>query len=1159
MSAKSKEEMQKKKADLTKEVKMTVHLKDPYAGCQEIAEQFGIKAPASIEEFLEKGLSTADAETIRSKHHFNELTPPPTTPWWLLFLQHQTGFFSLLLWAASILCFVSYGIEPDGVDNLYLGIVLGVVVFLTGCFSYYQEASSAAVMEGFKNMIPPMVSAVRDGKTVMLPARELVPGDCVVCNTGEKLPADVRVVAFTNFKCDQSSLTGEPDAIKKNADIGDEKPLEATNLAFFGTMVAEGDCKGFVVLTGDDTVMGHIASLASGVEAADTPIAKEIHHFIIIISALAIFLGVTFVIIALVRGYKPVTALVFGIGIIVANVPEGLLATVTVSLTLTAKRLAKKQVLVKQLEAVETLGSTTCICSDKTGTLTQNRMTVQHVYVNNLICDVPATEEGWVATNPQGLVPTIKEQKAPGGAAPTPLDLPKLMADPTFEKLYKFGVLCNTGEFTQDDKAVPCLQRLCCNGNASDYAFLKMAEAIPNLVKVRVASGSDFAIDDLRKAHPKANGKTSDIPFNSKYKFMSTVVEMAEGDTLIMKGAAEQVFARCGSILIDGEVVPIDDALRARFADVYNTVAKLGERGLGFGYRELGARPEGNWEGGNPEQANFPLGNVCQETKGADTGDALTYIGLMALIDPPRTALPSSVLLAQRAGVKVVMVTGDHPITAAAIAKTVNIMPHRPVSEIAEDEGISLEEASAKAQAIVCAGVDLDNMSQEEIQQVMLYPEVVFARTSPTQKLLIVEAAQKMGHIVAVTGDGVNDSPALSQADIGCAMGIAGTEVSKEAADMILLSDDFSAIVDGIEEGRLIFDNLKKSIAYTLTSNIPEITPFILFIILQMPLSLTTVLILCVDLGTDMIPAISFAYEQPESDIMLRPPRDAEVDRLVTDKLIMFSYAQIGLFQALAGFYAFFVVLNDYGFTMGDVVGSALDFEPFPLNDDDAIRGTCPCGGGQPETGQNFDSDDYYKIVDGSLQTSATKNGHTASYLDTDAIAACPAADLGAADDDGTVISASWPFGYGCPFGSVKPTKQCKFESGWTSSPCYKSSWALRCAQTAAFISIVVVQMAGAVSCKTRLLSLRDQGMSNSVMLGGYCSEVFLCLALSYFPFMNTAFNTAAIAPVHIFPAMPFSILIFAYDESRKYLIRRARAKNGANGEVGFVEKYTYY
>mmetsp|Transcript_11153 Transcript_11153/g.14436 ORF Transcript_11153/g.14436 Transcript_11153/m.14436 type:complete len:1144 (-) Transcript_11153:259-3690(-) len=1137
----------KKKEELVKEVKMTVHIKSPYEGILDVAREFGFTPPRSIEEYMDNGLTTADADAVRGRHHFNELTPPPSTPWWLLFLQHQTGFFSLLLWAASILCFVSYGLDPVGVDNLYLGVVLAVVVFLTGCFSYWQEASSAAVMEGFKNMIPPMVSCIRDRSTIVIPARELVPGDVVICNTGEKLPADVRIVTFTNFKCDQSSLTGEPDAIKKNADIGDQKPLEATNLAFFGTMVAEGDAKGFVVLTGDDTVMGHIAALASGVVADDTPIAKEIHHFITLISALAIGLGVTFFIVAITTAYDLVKSLVFGIGIIVANVPEGLLATVTVSLTLTAKRLAKKHVLVKQLEAVETLGSTTCICSDKTGTLTQNRMTVQHVYVNNKILDVPTSEEGWMKTNPKGTVPTIKELKS--GSSPSSLDLSQLMNDPTFERLYKFGVLCNTGEFTPEDRDREPLLRLCCNGNASDYAFLKMTEAIPPVAALRQKSGNPFAIDELRNMYPSANGRVSDIPFNSKYKFMTTVRAMESGDVVIMKGAAEQVFSRCGSFLIDGKIVPIDATMQARFEDVYKTVAKLGERGLGFAYKELGPRPQGNWEGGNPDQANFDLGNKCKESGRADTSDSLVYIGLMALIDPPREAVPSSVLAAQRAGVKVVMVTGDHPITAAAIAKTVNIMPDTPVSEIAEDEGISIEEASAKGKAIVCPGSDLDNMSEQEIQQVMLYEQVVFARTSPTQKLLIVEAAQKMGHIVAVTGDGVNDSPALSQADIGCAMGIAGTDVSKEAADMILLTDDFSAIVDGIEEGRLIFDNLKKSIAYTLSSNIPEISPFIMFIIIQMPLSLTTVLILCVDLGTDMIPAISLAYEQPESDIMERPPRDAEKDRLVTDKLICFAYLQIGVFQALAGFYSFFVVLNDYGFPIYEIPGAVFKFQPYGL-DGSKILKDCPCGGGGKKTGKIFEDDTYCDIKKGTLMTS----GQKCQDKDLDA-SRCPDSDIGIKWDD------NWPYGYGCPYGAIKPKKKCKFNKRdfpW-GAPCYKGSKALRVAQTAAFVSIVIVQWADLLICKTRLLSIADQGMQNPVMLFGLCSETILCMALCYLPFMNTAFSTAAIHPVHWFPSMPFSCCIFLYDETRKYLLRRERKTLGVVGKIGFVERYTYY
>ena len=484
----------------------------------------------------------------------------------------------------------------------------------------------------------------------------------------------------------------------------------------------------------------------------------------------------------------------------------------------------------------------------------------------------------------------------------------------------------------------------------------------------------------------------------------------------------------------------------------------------------------------------------------------------MALIDPPRDAVPSSVKHCHTAGVKVVMVTGDHPVTAAAIAKTVNIMLDKPMSEIQEDEGVSAEEAHARGRAIVCPGWELKDMSEEEIQQVLLYDQVVFARTSPAQKLIIVQAAQKIGHVVAVTGDGVNDSPALKAADIGCAMGIAGTEVSKEAADMILLSDDFSAIVDGIEEGRLIFDNLKKSIAYTLSSNIPEISPFLMYIITQMPLSLSTVLILCVDLGTDMVPAISLAYEKAESDIMERPPRDQHVDHLVTVKLVSFAYLQIGVFQALAGFYTFFVVLHDYGFPMKDIPGANTDFFAYPTDGNKIVK-QCPCGGGQKAVkGVKWD---YHKFIqikggveyDGTSATPGALDMTDRDYSDLSQNEkdSCMSADLGAYLDDDRdqahkMLSPNWPFGYGCPYGSIVPTKRCKFEN-WKpyDSACYKATEALRKGQTAAFISIVIVQWADLLIRKTRLLSIADQGMQNTVMLFGLFQETFLCVILAYF------------------------------------------------------------
>jgi len=315
----------------------------------------------------------------------------------------------------------------------------------------------------------------------------------------------------------------------------------------------------------------------------------------------------------------------------------------------------------------------------------------------------------------------------------------------------------------------------------------------------------------------------------------------------------------------------------------------------------------------------------------------------------------------------------------------------------------------------------------------------------------------------------------------------------------------------------------------------------------QMPLSLTTVLILCVDLGTDMIPAISLAYDQPESDIMLRPPRDAETDRLVTDKLICFAYLQIGIFQALAGFYSFFVVLNDYGFAMGDIPGSVFDFLPYPKSDDGKkIRDSCPCGAKQKETGENFDYDVYAKIQNGVLKTN--------NKVPTDED--CLPGDIGIKWDE------NWPYGYGCPYGSILPTKECKFDKDdFWGRPCYHPTLALRAAQTAAFVSIVIVQWADLLICKTRLLSIADQGMQNKVMLFGLLSETLLCMALCYLPFMNLAFSTAPIHPVHWFPSMPFSVCIFLYDETRKYLLRKERATNKRLGidDIGFVERFSYY
>merc|ERR1712076_249429 len=451
-------------------------------------------------------------------------------------------------------------------------------------------------------------------------------------------------------------------------------------------------------------------------------------------------------------------------------------------------------------------------------------------------------------------------------------------------------------------------------GDASEAAILKCTElSIGNVM-------------DYRQKYKKV----CEIPFNSTNKYQVSIHEFPEGDSvhlLVMKVAPERILDRCSTIVVNGVEHQMTAEWKEKFETAYMELGGLGERVLGFCDLSLSTEkyPEGYPFDG--DDVNFPL-------------EGLRFVGLMSMIDPPRAAVPDAVSKCRSAGIKVIMVTGDHPITAKAIAKSVGIISadNMTVEDVAAAKGKEINQLTLQekreAHAAVVHGGELKDVTDAELDEILMYhSEIVFARTSPQQKLIIVEGCQRMGAIVAVTGDGVNDSPALKKADIGVAMGIAGSDVSKQAADMILLDDNFASIVTGVEEGRLIFDNLKKSIAYTLTSNIPEIAPFLMFILLDIPLPLGTVTILCIDLGTDLIPAISLAYEEAESDIMKRAPSDAQRDKLVNERLISMAYGQIGMLQASAGFFVYFVILAENGFLPWDLFGLRRAWDSQAVND----------------------------------------------------------------------------------------------------------------------------------------------------------------------------------------------------------------------------------
>merc|ERR1712241_367267 len=497
---------------------------------------------------IENGLDAKQAAQGLAEHGRNELTPPPTTPEWVKFCQCLFSGFACLLWLGAVLCFLAYGIQasayeepPD--DNLYLGVVLSAVVTVTGIFSYYQESKSAKIMESFKNLVPQYALVRRGGEKISISAAELTLGDIVEVKFGDRVPADLRVLEARGFKVDNSSLTGESEPQARTPEFTHDNPLETKNLAFFSTNAVEGTATGMVVNIGDSTVMGRIAGLASGLESDETPIAKEIAHFIHIITGVAVFLGVTFFIIAFILGYNWLDAVIFLIGIIVANVPEGLLATVTVCLTLTAKRMASKNCLVKNLEAVETLGSTSTICSDKTGPLTQNRMTVAHMWFDNQIHEADTSED-------QSGSSAFKN-----GAGWKPLE--------------RCAALCNRAEFKSGQSGTPVLKREV-NGDASEAAILKATE---------------LSLGDTMKFRSN-NKKVCEIPFNSQNKFQVSIHETEDPNEkrylMVMKGAPERILERCSTIVIDGTERPLTEDWKNAFETAYMELGGLGERVLGF-------------------------------------------------------------------------------------------------------------------------------------------------------------------------------------------------------------------------------------------------------------------------------------------------------------------------------------------------------------------------------------------------------------------------------------------------------------------------------------------------------------------------------------------------------------------------------------------------
>ena len=1067
------------------------------------------------------GLSSEEAAIRLERDGRNVLTPPERDPWWLKLAGHLVGGFSSLLWAGSILCFIVYAIRIEegetDVENLTLGTVLAVVVTLTGFFSFYQDMKAEAVLEGFMKMVPSICMVMRDSKWIEVDAATIVKGDIIKVKNGDKVAADCVIISSQGIKVDNSSLTGEAEPQKRSPGSSDDVAERSRNVAFFGTDCVAGEGVGMVVRCGDQTCVGGIAANTLQKEAPETLMKIEIERFVHIISGIALGIGITFLIISLAMGYDAIDSVVFMIGIIVANVPEGLLATVTVALTITALHMADKYVLVKNVETVETLGAVTAIASDKTGTLTQNRMTVVHaVYNSRGINAIPegrthsttnvlnerrgsaagakVVGEGGDDDFAAGVHPVSRASGKVGGTR-SKGDFDSLPGD--LQALVRVAGLCNHATFkTSDENATRRILDRDTNGDASESALLKFAHAHVN-------------IDELRAKYPEK----ACVPFNSANKWMATVhrVTNASGAfshyTVLVKGAPERVLERCST---HGAGLPLNENVLNDIKEANNEVAENGERVLAFAELDLNVKDGFEFETDDISNLNFQC-------------DKLRFVGLLSLEDPPRPEVPGAVAKCRAAGIRVIMVTGDQPLTARSIAGQVGIIADTkncPIYDTTDPK--KLDES---VEGCVVTGMELDKFKDEDWDYVLSRKDLVFSRTLPHQKQQIVMRLQGKiadddeanGHVVAVTGDGVNDAPALKSANVGIAMGT-GSQVAKDAADMILMDDNFASIVNGIEEGRLIFANLKKSIAYTLTSNIPEILPFLCMIALRIPLGLTTIMILCIDLGTDMLPAIAFAYELPEANIMTQPPRDRFKQKLVTTQLISFSYLQIGVIQAFAAFTVFFYVFET-GVGVGNGQHGGISSLQLLESDADGL-----------EFANEGDWDKCY---------AAEKTGQ-ATFLNQATMNDCQFYAAGTSTPTGKIYKCDYTFDTG--------------DSG-VDGKCIALEFRetlLQQAQTAFLASIVVCQIGCGIACKTRTNSIVTQKMQNTVQNYGIFQEISLIVLLVYVPFLNLAFGTEAFVGQAWVIGTPFALLIVLYDECRKWCFREY-------GEQHWIYEYFHF
>ncbi len=768
-----------------------------------------------------RGLTTAEVTLRQARFGPNQLPKTKGRPIIYRFFAQFTDLFAIVLIVASATTFFAYVIQvPHDVGNLQLAIAILGVVLLNAVIGFFQEYSAEKTAEALQAMVPRACRVIRDGDRIEIPAAELVPGDVVVLEAGDAVSCDCRLVEAHDLSVNNVALTGESDPVGRTTDpsLPDAELIESRNCVFMGTSVVNGTGKAVAYATGLDTEFGRIFSLTATVEEDKSPLQRQVAMMAKRVSAIALGLGaVLFALRATTSSQKVVDSFVFALGVMVALVPEGLPATLSVSLAIGVRRMARKNALIKKLLAVETLGSTTVICTDKTGTLTKAEMTLQAVWESGRSHAVSG-----VGYAPEGAVEDV------GGAFP----------------VLRAGAMCADAKLLRPD---------------ADNSWRILGDTTEGAIVVAAAKAGVDIDTEIGKCP-----RVSEFPFDADRKLMSTVHRADGGHVSYIKGSPQELLGRCTRVLWDGEVEPLNDQIRTQITAANDAMAEQALRVLAVGYAAVGSA------------------HPTQDEAERD----LVFLGLVGMLDPPRPEVSDAVAQCRGAGIRVIMVTGDYGLTAEAIARKVGIV--------------------VGDHARVISGAELEAMDDDGLKALLAeHWEIVFARVKPEHKMRVVSNLKEQGEIVAVTGDGVNDAPALKRADIGVAMGITGTDVAREAAVMVLLDDSFASIVAAVELGRSVYQNIRKFLIYLFSHNLAELSPILAATLVGFPLvPLTALQVLAIDLGSDVMPALALGAEPPEPGIMDRPPRPPS-ERLFSWGVVR-RFLFLGSIQSAGVVFAFF-------------------------------------------------------------------------------------------------------------------------------------------------------------------------------------------------------------------------------------------------------------